>query len=105
MITIDAKATEKAKAMLAKLGKPCLRLSVVSSGCSGLTYDFKPEEAPSPTDMVIEADGFKLLVDRKSLLYVAGSEITFEQSLMASGFRVKNPNSAGSCACGTSFTV
>lgn len=105
MISIDVKAAEKARTMLDRIGKSVLRLSVTDSGCAGMSYEFAPEDAPSPSDIVVEAEGFKVVVDRKSFLYVAGAEITYEDGLMSSGFRVNNPNAKGCCSCGTSFSI
>lgn len=105
LITINAKATEKAKMMLGRVGKSVLRLSVAPSGCAGMSYQFGPEDAPADSDIVVDADGFKIVVDRKSFLYVAGSEITYDDGLMSAGFRLNNPNAQGACSCGTSFSI
>lgn len=105
LLSIDAKATEKARSMLGRVGKTVLRLSVADSGCAGMSYQFAPEDAPAPNDFVLEAEGFKVVVDRKMSLYVAGAEITYEDGLMAAGFRVNNPNARGACSCGTSFSI
>jgi iron-sulfur cluster assembly protein len=81
-----------------------LRLKVVGGGCSGLQYkvDF---DVPKGTDKVFEKDGAKVLVDMKSLLYLAGTELDYKDELMQSGFVFQNPNVKKSCGCGTSFTV
>jgi iron-sulfur cluster assembly protein len=81
-----------------------LRLKVVGGGCSGLQYkvDF---DLPKGTDKVFEKDGAKVLVDMKSLLYLAGTELDYKDELMQSGFVFQNPNVKKSCGCGTSFTV
>jgi iron-sulfur cluster assembly accessory protein len=105
LLSINTKASEKAKMMLGRVGKSVLRLSVTPSGCAGMSYQFGPEEAPAPSDIVVEADGFKIVVDRKSFLYVAGSEITYDEGLMSAGFRLNNPNAQGCCSCGTSFSI
>lgn len=105
LLTIDAKASEKAKAMLGRMGKTVMRLSVTESGCAGMSYQFGAEDAPAASDIVVDADGFTIVVDRKSFLYVAGSEITYEEGLMSSGFRLNNPNAQGCCSCGTSFSI
>lgn len=99
LLSIDAKATEKARSMLNLAGKTVLRLSVTDSGCAGLSYQFTPEDAPAASDVVFEAEGFKVVVDRKSFLSVAGSEITYEEGPMSSGFSVNNPNTKGCGSC------
>lgn len=105
MLSIDAKAAAKARSMLGSIGKSVLRVSVMDSGCAGMSYHFAPEDAPSPSDIVVEAEGFKVVVDRKSFLSVAGAEITYEDGLTSAGFRLNNPNAQGCCACGTSFSI
>ena len=105
LISINPKASEKAKMLLGKLGKSVLRLTVSPSGCAGMSYQFGPDDAAAPSDIVVEADGFTIAVDRKSFLYVAGSEITYDDGLMSAGFRLNNPNSQGACSCGTSFSI
>lgn len=105
LISINAKATEKAKAMLGRMGKSVMRLSVTDSGCAGMSYQFAAEDTPAASDIVVDADGFTIVVDRKSFLYVAGSEIIYEEGLMSSGFRLNNPNAKGACSCGTSFSI
>lgn len=105
LLTINEKAAEKAKTMLGRIGKSVMRLSVAPSGCAGMSYHFSPEDAPTASDIVVEADGFSVVVDRKSFLYVAGSEITYDDGLMSAGFRLNNPNAQGCCSCGTSFSI
>lgn len=99
LLSIDATASEKARALLGRAGKTVLRLSVIDSGCAGLSYQFTPEDAPAASDVVFEADGFKVVVDRKLFLSVAGSEITYEEGGASSGFRVNNPNGQGCGSC------
>ncbi len=81
-----------------------LRLKVVGGGCSGLQYkvDFDTEKAG---DRVFEKEGAKVLVDMKSLLYLAGTELDYKEGLMESGFVFQNPNVKRACGCGASFTV
>lgn len=105
MITVQPEAAAKAKALLAKMGKPNIRVRVLSGGCSGLEYKIEPADAPTSDDLAFDADGFKLLVDRRSIMYVAGSILTYESSLMKSTFRLVNPNATSTCSCGESFSV
>jgi len=81
-----------------------LRVKVVGGGCSGLQYkvDF---DLPKASDKVFEKDGAKVLIDMKSLLYLAGTELDYKDELMQSGFVFQNPNVKKSCGCGASFTV
>jgi iron-sulfur cluster assembly protein len=81
-----------------------LRLKVVGGGCSGLQYKMDLD-SPRDGDKIFENDGAKVLVDRKSFLYLNGTEVHYEEGLMESGFQLRNPNIKRSCGCGASFTV
>ena len=82
-----------------------LRLGVVGGGCSGLSYKFKFESKPLPTDRVFEVDGVSLVVDPKSYEYLNGLTLDYQESLMEQVFVFNNPNAAKSCGCGKSFLV
>src|SRR5436305_10847395 len=81
-----------------------LRVGVKGGGCSGFQYQLAFDEQRD-TDAVFEDHGLKLLADRQSLPYVAGSVIDYEESLQGAGFRVNNPNVVAACGCGSSFRV
>lgn len=85
----------------------CLRVSVVSGGCSGLTYDLKFDSEPSATEkeQLLEDKGIKVVVDMRSFLYVAGSVLDFSDGLTGKGFHFNNPNASRSCSCGESFSL
>ncbi|WP_346236425.1 HesB/IscA family protein [Niabella insulamsoli] len=82
-----------------------VRVSVVSGGCSGLSYklDFDSEEKPK--DQIFEDNGVKIVTDMKSLLYLLGTTLDFSDGLSGKGFFFNNPNAARTCACGESFAV
>jgi iron-sulfur cluster assembly protein len=84
-----------------------LRVSVVSGGCSGLTYDldFDAGEGVKDGDKVFEDDGIKLIVDMKSFLYLAGTELDYSDGLEGQGFHFYNPNAVRTCSCGESFSL
>ena len=106
-ITVSDEAASKIQGLLASMDKPQhygLRLKVVGGGCSGLQYKMDLD-APREGDKVFENAGAKVLVDRKSFLYLNGTEVHYEESLMESGFKLRNPNIKRSCGCGASFTV
>lgn len=107
LITVTPKAAERVKQLLSKTGNPngALRVKVESGGCSGLSYKLEPADVPGPQDTVVEAQGIRVFLDKKSLLYLAGTELTYESGLMGSGFKFNNPNVVASCSCGESFTV
>ena len=70
-----------------------------------MSYQFKFDTKQRPTDKVYEYDGVKIFVDPKSLLYLNGMTLDYQESLMQSGFVFDNPNAKGACGCGESFTV
>jgi len=84
-----------------------LRVSVVSGGCSGLTYDldFDAENVLKDDDKVFEQDGIKLVVDMKSFLYLAGTRLDYTDGLEGQGFHFSNPNAVRTCSCGESFSL
>lgn len=105
-ISLTDRAAARIRELLAaeKKEEQGLRVKVVGGGCSGLQYrlDF---DLPKQTDKIFEKDGAKVLVDMKSLLYLAGTELDYKDELMQSGFVFQNPNVKKSCGCGTSFAV
>lgn len=84
-----------------------LRVSVVSGGCSGLTYnlDFDAKTEPDENDKIFEAEGIKLVVDMKSFLYLAGTQLDYTEGLTGQGFHFHNPNAVRTCSCGESFSL
>jgi iron-sulfur cluster assembly protein len=107
-ITLSDSAVRRLKAMHQELKagpEAGLRLSVKGGGCSGLTYHMDWAEKPKEKDRIFERDGVRVFVDGKSLLYLNGSELTFESSFMASMFKLHNPNAKTECGCGESFSV
>lgn len=106
------KVTEKAKEHILGLrSKDSLtenhhiRVSVKGGGCSGLMYDLDFDQAINPVDQVFEDNGIKILVDKKSLLYLIGTTLDFTDGLNGKGFQFINPNAARTCGCGESFSI
>lgn len=106
-IGIADSAVTRLQRLLTERGTPeaGLRVAVRGGGCSGLTYVIEWADGPRPKDKIFERDGVQMFVDSKSYLYLMGTTLTFEESLMASGFRLDNPNVKSACGCGDSFTV
>ncbi|HEY4497458.1 MAG TPA: iron-sulfur cluster assembly accessory protein [Candidatus Paceibacterota bacterium] len=103
-ITLADSAVEKIKALVgAEYGKG-LRIKVVGGGCSGLKYKMELE-FPHDTDKVFERNGARIIVDKKSFLYLAGTEVAYQESLAKSGFHIINPRAKRTCGCGESFSV
>jgi iron-sulfur cluster assembly protein len=82
-----------------------LRLAVKGGGCSGLQYAMEWAEKARERDKVFEREGVRVFVDPKSYLYLMGTELVFEETLMGSGFKLQNPNVKSACGCGESFTI
>ncbi|MGF1466593.1 MAG: HesB/IscA family protein [Sandaracinaceae bacterium] len=83
-----------------------IRVGIKGGGCSGLLYHFEFAEAVRPKrDLVLELDGLTLLVDRRSLKYLAGSTLEWNDGLVGYGFQWTNPNAKKDCGCGTSFSA
>lgn len=80
-----------------------LRVAVVPGGCSGLTYDLGWETTVQEEDTVEEHDGVTVVLDKKSRLYLDGSELDFTDGLDGDGFHFSNPQATRECACGESF--
>jgi len=107
-VRISDEAVSYAKKRLEARGTPnaAVRLGVRGGGCSGFNYVIEfSDDPPRSKDTVREFDGVRFYVDTKSLLYLAGSTLDYEHTLMFQGFRFKNPQEASRCGCGHSFTV
>ncbi len=112
-LTVTPAAVEAVKLQVQKRKVPgtALRIGVRGGGCSGFSYVIEFHDgAPHARDTVMDftaADGtpVRVLVDKKSLVFLAGSELDWERTLMAQGFKFRNPQEQASCGCGHSFTV
>ena len=81
------------------------RVSVKGGGCSGLSYDLDFDNKINPSDQIFEDKGEKIVMDMKSFLYLAGTELDFSDGLNGKGFNFHNPNASRTCGCGESFSV
>jgi len=107
-VMISDGAVEYAKKRLAQRGTPdaAIRLGVRGGGCSGFSYVIEfADDPPKERDLVVDAGGVKFYVDKKSFVYLAGSVLDFEKTLVFQGFKFKNPQEASKCGCGHSFQV
>lgn len=105
-IEITDTAADHIKALLAKNAEAIgIKLGTETYGCSGLGYtvDYLTEEDPECE--LVEDKGVKVFVDRKSLLFLLGTQMDWEDSMFATGFKFTNPNEKGRCGCGESFNV
>jgi iron-sulfur cluster assembly protein len=85
----------------------CLRVGVRNGGCSGMSYmmDFEDVANVQPMDEVYDYDGFKVICDPKSLLYLYGLVLDYSNALIGGGFQFTNPNADQTCGCGKSFSA
>jgi iron-sulfur cluster assembly protein len=112
-IGVSPKAVDAIRAAMAKRGTPdaALRVGIKGGGCSGFAYVIEYDDGPArPGDRVLEfAEEGKATVrvrcDKKSIIYLGGSVLDWEKTLMFQGFKFKNPQEATRCGCGHSFTV
>lgn len=108
MISVTDKAREEIVTLLSQEGKSLdhnIRVSVKGGGCSGLMYDLSFDPEIQAADEVFEDKGVKILVDKKSLLYLLGTTLDFSDGLNGKGFQFVNPNASRTCGCGESFSV
>ncbi|MDP3234264.1 MAG: iron-sulfur cluster assembly accessory protein [Myxococcales bacterium] len=106
-IGLDDSAVVRLKKLLAERNTPNagLRIAVKGGGCSGLAYHMEWAEEARPRDKTFEREGVRVFIDPKSYLYLMGTELIFEETIMASGFKLRNPNEKSACGCGDSFSV
>ena len=102
--------TESAKAkVISSMEEPGdnLRLAVKGGGCSGMSYELFGEapEDVQEIDTVIPHEGFNIVIDQKSIIYLKGMELDFDEGLQGKGFVFKNPLATSTCGCGESFSV
>lgn len=108
MINVTEKAKEHVINLRSKEGYGedyHIRVSVEGGGCSGLMYNLNFDNKQNPTDHIFEDKGVKIYVDKKSLLYLAGTTLDFSDGLNGKGFQFINPNASRTCGCGESFAV
>ena len=82
-----------------------VRVGVKSGGCSGLSYDLKFDKAKEDEDKVFEDNDVKIIVDKKSFLYLIGTTLEYSGGLNGTGFVFNNPNANRTCGCGESFSL
>ena len=107
-ITLTPKAAEKIKKIFAEQQMPegsCLRVGIKGGGCSGFSYTLDVTDKPAADDEVYESNGVRVVTDPKSSLYLSGTEVDYEDSLLKGGFIFNNPNAKRSCGCGASFST
>ena len=105
-ITLTDSAANRVQAFLAKRGGGVgVRLGVKTSGCSGLAYVLEFVDELDDDDQVFEDHGVKVVIDKKSLVYLDGTELDYGKEGLNEGFKFNNPNVKDECGCGESFKI
>ena len=105
-ISLTESAAKHVKKALEERGEGLgIRVGVKTTGCSGLAYVLEFVDDVDSVDHVFDSHEMKIVVDPKSLIYIDGTELDFEQQGLNEGFLFRNPNVDAECGCGESFTV
>jgi iron-sulfur cluster assembly protein len=106
MITVTSTASKRIATNLARRGQGIgIRLGVRTTGCSGLAYVLEYIDSVNPEDITYKQDGFVIVVDPKSNVYLEGLEIDYVRQGLNEGFEFTNPQEKDRCGCGESFRV
>lgn len=110
MVTLSEKALNHIINLMVEAGitpdTHHLRVGVKGGGCSGLSYVMDFDDKIESTDEVVEAEaGLKVVIDKKSVLYLFGTQLTYSDGLNGKGFQWENPNASRTCGCGESFSL
>ncbi len=106
-VTLSDSAAKRILVLREKGGKPnlMLRVTVLGGGCSGFQYALDFVEQANADDTKFEKNGATMLIDETSLPFLEGAVVDFEQTMVKSAFKIRNPNAASGCGCGKSFSV
>jgi iron-sulfur cluster assembly protein len=109
MIKVSDTAKKKVVALMVEEGfdatKDFIRVGVKSGGCSGLSYDLTFDNKKEENDKVFEENNVRIIVDKKSFLYLVGTTLEYSGGLNGKGFVFNNPNANRTCGCGESFSL
>jgi iron-sulfur cluster assembly protein len=105
IVTLTDAAAARVGEIMAKGGKPYLRVGVNNGGCAGMEYTLDYAEAPELYDELVEDHGVQILVKADAVMFLLGSEIDYETTRLASKFVFRNPNQTDACGCGESVTI
>ncbi|WP_037307091.1 HesB/IscA family protein [Ruegeria halocynthiae] len=102
-VTITAKAAEQIARLMVSGGHAGLRIGVKKGGCAGMEYTMDYVDEPDTNDEVVEQDGARVMIAPMAQMFLFGTEIDYEVSLLESGFKFRNPNVVDACGCGESI--
>lgn len=109
MVTLTDRALDKLVSLMIEDGVSPethnLRVGVVGGGCSGLSYTMKFDDKVDTSDTLVDLESIKVCINKLSLLYLAGTELDYQDGLNGKGFEWRNPNASRTCGCGESFGV
>ena len=107
MFTVTETAAKEIQTLMGQYNNPqlALRVRVVAGGCSGFSYDLAFDDEVGESDNIFESHGVKVLIDKRSLTALDGTELDFVDTMMGRGFTFNNPNAKGTCGCGSSFNT
>ncbi|MGY5845815.1 HesB/IscA family protein [Salegentibacter sp. HM20] len=109
MIKVSEDAKKKIAALMSEEGydsrQDYVRVGVKSGGCSGLSYELKFDKSQAESDKLFEDNDVKIVVDKRSVLYLAGTILEYSGGLNGKGFVFNNPNAQRTCGCGESFSL
>ena len=108
MIIVRDSARDEVKRLITEKGQgpeSFIRVGVKGGGCSGLMYELDFDNVLGDNDKVFEDNGIKIVVDKKSYLYLVGTELDYAGGLNGKGFSFINPNANRTCGCGESFSI
>jgi len=102
-VTITAKAEAQIARLMAKDGHQGLRIGLKKGGCAGMEYTMDYVDEVDPNDEVVEQNGARVMIAPMAQMFLFGTEIDYETSLLESGFKFRNPNVTDACGCGESI--
>ncbi len=102
-VTLTSAAAAQIVKLMEKEGRKGLRIGVKKGGCAGMEYTMEYVDEIDPADEVVEQDGARVMIAPMAQMFLFGTEIDYEVSLLESGFRFNNPNVAEACGCGESI--
>jgi iron-sulfur cluster assembly protein len=102
-VTLTPRAAAQISRLMTRDGAHGLKIGVKKGGCAGMEYTMEIAPAAGPMDEVVEQDGARVMIAPMAQMFLFGTEIDYETSLLESGFRFNNPNVAEACGCGESI--
>lgn len=107
MIKVTESARNQATRLMEESGKDgsFIRVGVQGGGCSGLMYELDFDNVEKEDDKIFEDNGVKIVIDKKSFLYLVGTTLDYSGGLNGKGFVFQNPNADRTCGCGESFSI